>query len=345
MGATSRPNTRSAMYIIADALIVLLRTPAPPFASPGAGALKVVRRLWECARFVVEALPSPHSSPSSSNGDAGPSETTVYGRGLAQSIMEPILRVLLSKHAHEPSRPAVAALARSLAAAEMQKAPDIALDVLGSKPAALRVIWSDWAQAISSDLALEADSRRGYEDGDALVAFAIRNACLLGLQEEQNSIDAERVTVLCLSMLEGSPSLSISKSRRALKEFCDSHREDADNNERMILFSTRMCVALFKKVTYRPPGEDSLTLELANTVLLRAYERADKASKLQIDTFKMLAEPLSSFVRSWITGDGDLLIKYLKHLESGLQAWFADEAGKIDDGIYNDDVRKTFLFP
>ena len=196
----ARMETRQATEVIADALTTLLRTPAPPFASLGAGALKVVQRLWECARSVASAAA------------ANPTR-----KEREKAVMVPVLRALLIEHAHEPSRPAVAALARSLASADIASALDVAREVFESRPAALKVVWTDWAQAATTEVQ---DEEAGSV---ALIVFAIQNVRVLDLVESGDDVNGGRLWVLYEALLNACFSSSrigviISRLGEALSE-------------------------------------------------------------------------------------------------------------------------------
>ena len=96
-----------------------------------------------------------------------------------------------------------------------------------------------------------------------------------------------------------------------------------------------------------------LVLDTANTILVKAYALLpnttssaaageEKGSQAGLEAFKILSEPILALARAGAAkadSDGTPVIQLLMHIELGLEAWFVDEAGVVEDDAYNSPVR------
>lgn len=324
--------------VIADALITLLRKPSPPFASPGAGALKAVKRLWQCIGTSSYAHPS---SPSASSSSA------VRARRFECAVMMLVLRALLAAHAHEPARPAVAALARSLAAADVQ----IALGVLHEsmvergRREAVRIIWCDWAQAIVSGSGDGAEANAGGVV--ALAVWAVKNANFL----DDGDAEGQRVWTVWESLLD-SCVCRLEDIAKALFETVSAYTPD-NRDGRTLALMTKLVASVLGRVfsTQDSIGE---VFDAANVCFEKTYalilspssssisssEDAKNKSQTGLELFKILATPILAGAKAIAErGDGDAVINRIKGVERGLEIWFADEKDAVEDREYTLEVR------
>ena len=187
--------------------------------------------------------------------------------------------------------------------------------------------------------------------------FALRNVRVLDLVESDDDVSGGRLWALYEALLNTCFSSSsrvgvtISRLGEALSEAVSA---SASRNSHELIVFARMVTSVIRHGCARALKNEDMgfVLDAANTILVKAYAllpnttsgaaAEEKDSQAGLEAFKILSEPISALARAGAAkadGDGTSLIQLLKHIELGLEAWFADEAGVVEDGAYNSPVR------